>query len=85
LAIPIFPNVEIAELLLNGRIGKQPDIHVLGIEINAIGGIGERSLDSLIDDGDPGIGRICFVQNENSSSGRDLRGSNALDQEKGYK
>ena len=36
-AILIFANVEIAELLLDGRIGEQRGIHVLGIKLKVIG------------------------------------------------
>ena len=36
-AILIFANVEIAKLLLDGRIGEQDGIQVLGIELKAIG------------------------------------------------
>ncbi len=66
--IPIFANVEIAELLLDGRIGEQRGIHVLGIELKMIRRIIQRSFDSLIDDGDRGIGRVYFVQNQNPSN-----------------
>ena len=81
--ILIFPNVKIEELLLNGWLGEQCDIEVLGIELKVIGRIRQRSLDSLKDDRDRGIRRVYFVQNQNPSDGFDLRGGNALSQKTG--
>jgi hypothetical protein len=66
-AILIFANVELAKLLLDGRIGEQRGIKVLGIKLKVIRCAIQRGLDSLTDNGDCGIGSADFVQNQNAS------------------
>ena len=61
----IFGNVEVAESLLVGWIGKQRGFQILNIKLHAVGQILQRGSHFFINKVDARIRNADFIQNEN--------------------